>query len=262
MTTLLVDRPAPQVARLLINRPEKRNAIDHDVRQRLIEALTRLLGDGETRALVFGGSDGHFSAGGDLPSMVGLSEVQARSRMSHVATLCRLVASASVPVVTAMEGICVGACVGLALLGDYIVVGNNTQILLPFLKLGLVPDWGSLRSLPRRVGLPTTRRLLTCGERLSGAEAQRLGLADELVVDADVMQIAVHRAAELSALPQAAFARMKKRLNQPSSTMEEELQRETDDQSELLRGEDFREGYAAFVEKRPANFIRPVDGKL
>jgi enoyl-CoA hydratase/carnithine racemase len=254
MSTLLVDYPAPQVARLLINRPEKRNAIDHDVRQQLIDALTRLLGDGETRALVFGGSGGHFSAGGDLPSMVGLSEAQARARMSHGATVCRLVANASVPVVTAMEGICAGACVGLALLGDYIVVGNNTQILLPFLKLGLTPDWGSLRSLPRRVGLPTTRRLLTSGENLSGAEARRLDLADELVADADVMQTAVHRAAELSALPQAAFARMKRRLNQPSSTMDEELQRETDDQSELLCGEDFQERCAAFIEKRKPVF--------
>ncbi|MDB5969672.1 MAG: uncharacterized protein JWQ90_2122 [Hydrocarboniphaga sp.] len=253
---ILVDRPAPQVVRLLINRPDKRNAIDYDVRQQLIEALTRQLADGETRALVLGGVGGNFSAGGDVPSMVGLSAAQARERMRHVAGLCRLVGDAGIPVVTAMEGVSAGACIGLALLGDYIVVGDGTKILFPFMKLGLVPDWGSLQTLPRRVGLPAARRLMTLGQSVSGAESQRLGLADELVVDVQVMDTAVRRASELAALPQAAFARMKQRLNAPSATFDEELQREEDDQASLLLGEDFREGYAAFTEKRTADFVR------
>lgn len=252
---VLIDEPAPQVARLRINRPDKRNAIDHDVRQQLTEALQKLLADGRTRALVIGGVGGHLSAGGDIPSMVGLSEAEARARMQHIAVLCTLVGNAKLPVVTAMEGIAAGACVGLALLGDHIVVGENTKILFPFLKLGLAPDWGSLLTLPRRVGLPAARRILTSGDTLTGREALAIGLVDELAED--VMAAAIAKASQLAALPQAAFARMKQRLNAPAHSLAAELQREEDDQAVLLLGADFKEGYAAFTEKRAADFIAP-----
>lgn len=256
---VLVDRPAPGVTRLLINRPDKRNAIDYDTRQQLIEGLTQVLDDGETRALVLGGVGGNFSAGGDLPSMVGLSEEQARARMQHGAQLCRLLGDARIPVITAMEGISAGACNGLALLGDHIVVGESTKVLFPFMKLGLVPDWASLRTLPMRVGLSTARRWITSAKPIAAAEALQAGFADELVADTQVMPTAIQRAIEMAALPQAAFARMKQRLNRPSASLDEELQREEDDQSLLLRSDDFREGYAAFTEKRSADFTRKSD---
>lgn len=252
---VLVDRPAPHVARLLINRPDKRNAIDFDVRQQLTEALAVLLGDATVRAIVFGGAQGVFSAGGDVPSMVGLSEAQARERMRHIHRLCQLIAEAGVPVVSAIEGIGAGAAVGLALMGDRIVVGEGTKILFPFLKLGLVPDWGQLLTLPRRVGLPAARRILTDGAPVSGAEAHRIGLADTLVADAQVMTTAIAQAAELARLPREAFARMKARLNHPSVTLAEELAREENDQAVCLLGDDFVEGHDAYVNKRAADFV-------
>jgi enoyl-CoA hydratase/carnithine racemase len=252
---VLVDRPAPHVARLLINRPDKRNAIDHDVRQQLIEALRTLLGDTSVRALVFGGAQGVFSAGGDVPSMVGLSETQARERMQHIHVLCRLIAGAGVPVVSALEGIGAGAAVGLALMGDRIVVGEGTKILFPFLKIGLAPDWGQLLTLPRRVGLPVARRIFCAGAPVDGAEAYRIGLADLLVADAQVMETAVVQAAELALLPGEAFARMKARLNHPSASLAEELEREESDQAVCLLGDDFVEGIDAYTNKRSPDFV-------
>lgn len=252
---VLLDRPAPHVARLRINRPDKRNAIDQAVRQGFIDHLTALLADSDVRALVLGGVNGVFSAGGDIPSMVGLSEDQARERMRHIHVLCRLVAQARVPVVSAMEGVTAGAAVGLALLGDRIVIGRGARVLFPFLKLGLAPDWGQLLTLPRRVGLPVARRLLGDGEPVGGEEALRIGLADALCEDAEVMDRAVALAGSLAQLPTEAFARMKQRLNHPSATLDDELQREETDQAVCLLGEDFREGYAAFRDKRAADFI-------
>jgi enoyl-CoA hydratase/carnithine racemase len=252
---VLLDRPAPHVVRLRINRPDKRNAIDHAVRQGFIDHLTALLAQADVRALVLGGVGGVFSAGGDIPSMVGLSEAQARERMRHIHVLCRLVAHARVPVVSAMEGVTAGAAVGLALLGDRIVIGRGARVLFPFLKLGLAPDWGQLLTLPRRVGLPVARRLLSDGEAVGGEEALRIGLADALCEDVEVMDRAVALAASLAALPTEAFARMKQRLNHPSATLDEELRREEADQSVCLLGEDFLEGYAAFRDKRAADFI-------
>ena len=253
---VLVDRPAPHVVRLLINRTEKRNAIDFEVRQALIEAMTTILANPDNRAIVFGGVGGVFSAGGDVASMAGLSEAEARERMRHGHRLCRLVAGSKIPVVSAIEGFGAGAAVGLALLGDFIVAGESTKILFPFFKLGLSPDWGLLWTLPARVGLPAARRLLTEGQVIGGAEALRLGLADAFVGNGDIMAAAVSKASVLSQLPRLAFARTKARLLQPSATLDEELAREENDQATLLTGEDFAEGFAAFSEKRAANFVK------
>lgn len=256
---VLLDQPAPGVARLRINRPDKRNAIDHAVRQALTDALRALAADGGVRALVFGGVGGVFSAGGDLPSMAGLNEAQARARMRHIAVLCQAVAGLRLPVVSAVEGFGAGAAVGLALLGDRIVVGEGTRILFPFLRLGLVPDWGQLLTLPRRVGLPMARRILVSDQAVPGAEALRIGLADTLVPDPQVMDEAVRQAQMLAALPTDAFARMKARLNAPSASLEQELAREEEDQAHCLRSDDFREGFAAFGDKRAPDFVnRPA----
>jgi 2-(1,2-epoxy-1,2-dihydrophenyl)acetyl-CoA isomerase len=252
---VLLDRPAPHIARLRINRPDKRNAIDYDVREQLTKHLRVLLGDRETRALVFGGVGGVFSAGGDVPSMVGLSVELARERMRHIHVLCRLVAGAGIPVVSAAEGYAAGAVVGLALLGDEIVAGPGTKILFPFLKLGLAPDWGQLLTLPRRVGIAHARRIVAGGNGVTGDEARQIGLVDHLVPDAEVMDTAVRRASELAALPSEAFARMKARLNGISGSLAEELAREETDQAVCLTGNEFQEGFDAFRNKRSPDFI-------
>lgn len=253
---VLLDTPAPHVARLRINRPGKRNAIDYDVREQLTNHLQGLLADRSVRALVFGGVGGVFSAGGDVPSMVGLSHEQARQRMQHIHLLCRLVAGAGIPVVSAAEGFAAGAVVGLALLGDEIVAGPGTKILFPFLKLGLAPDWGQLLTLPRRVGIGQARRILTSGNAvMTGDEAKLIGLVDHLAADVAVMDIAIQRASELAALPADAFARMKARLNNISGSLVEELAREEADQAICLLGDEFQEGFDAFRSKRPPDFI-------
>jgi len=252
---VLLDWPAPYVARLRINRPDKRNAIDYAVRQGLIDYLTQLQGDSGFRALVLGGVGGIFSAGGDIPSMVGLDPAGARTRMRHAHELCRLVAQLRVPVVSAFESASTGAAVGLALLGDEIIMGRGARVLFPFLRLGLAPDWGQLLSLPRRVGLPAARRLLTRDGPVLAAEAEQLGLADQVCDDDAVMTTAIERAEVLAALPALAYGQMKQRLNHPSATLAEEFDREEDDQAACLCGPDFREGYQAFREKRQPVFL-------
>jgi len=254
-SVVLLDHPAPHIARLRINRPDKRNAIDFDVREQLTRQIKALLDDRLIRAVVVGGVGGVFSAGGDVPSMRGLTQAQARDRMHHIHDLCRLIATARFPVVSAMEGIAAGAVVGLALLGDVIVGGPGTRIMFPFLRLGLAPDWGQLLTLPRRIGIGPARRILTSGKTVDGGEAQRLGLLDLLVPDEQIMDAAVRQAVELARLPQEAFGRMKLRLNQVSGSLEEELAREANDQTVCLLSDEFKEGYAAFSEKRAPDFL-------
>ena len=251
LPVVLVDRPQPHLVRLRINRPNKRNAIDYEVRKFLIKSLQEIFANPDDRAIVFGGVEGVFSAGGDVATMAGITEVEARNRMRHIHDLCHTVADARLPVVTAIEGIGAGAAMGLALLGDHIVVGEGARILFPFLKLGLTPDWKLLHTLPRRVGLPTARRILTQSQPIGGPEALRIGLAEDQVMDA-----AIAKAVELSQLQLGAFGRMKRRLNKNASSFIDELSREQDDQAACLLGPEFIEGFSAFKEKRTPNFIK------
>lgn len=253
--SILVDAPAPGVARIRINRPAKRNAIDYDVREQMYHALLEIKANTEYRALVLGGVDGILSAGGDLDTMGGLDEAGARDRMQHIHRLCLLIAHFPIPVVTAVEGFCAGAAVGMSLLGDYSVVGSKTKIIFPFMGLGLVPDWGAMLTLPRRVGLGTARRLMTAGKVVTGEEAYRIGFADEHVGDGDVMAAAIAQAERMTLLPQSAFAYFKARLMTPSLSIEEELQREEDDQAVLLLGPEFERGYVAATSKQTADFL-------
>lgn len=149
---VLVDRPADDVVRIRFNRPAKRNAIDRATRLALLGAVQDVLADRSTRAIVLGGVGGVFSAGGDLPSMAGLTPDGACARMAEIHGICRLWAAAPMPIVSAMEGVAAGASVGLALLGDFVVAGPSSRILVPFMKLGLTPDWGLMATLPRRIG--------------------------------------------------------------------------------------------------------------
>src|ERR687888_2798532 len=104
---VLADRPDPAIARLTLNRPDRRNAIDRDLRHALIGALFAALEDPAVRALVLTGSGGAFSAGGDVTSMAGLDAAAARERMRDGHRLVRLVAAAEKPIVAAVEGFAV-----------------------------------------------------------------------------------------------------------------------------------------------------------
>ncbi|WP_342806304.1 enoyl-CoA hydratase/isomerase family protein [Alteromonas sp. M12] len=254
MSTVLIDYPAPHVARIRINRPEKRNALDHNTRQLLIEGLQTIFSDKNNRALVFGGVEGILSAGGDIGSMANLTEQQARERMRHGRLLSRTFAEAQIPVVTAIEGMGVGNSVGLAMLGDYIVMGDDAFVMFPFLKIGLVPDWGILRSLPRRVGFTFAKRVLMTCEKIPANKAEMTGLVDEVVAKDSVMETAIEKASQLSKLPIAALGLMKARLNIIASTLDEELASDEETQSKCLLHAEFAEGYDAFVQKRNANF--------
>lgn len=253
---LLVDRPADHVVRIRFNRPSKRNAIDQATRLALLEAVTQIRADESTRAVVLGGVGGVFSAGGDLPSMAGLTPEGARARMAEIHSICRLWAAAPIPIVSAMEGVAAGASVGLALLGDYVVAGPSSRILVPFIKLGLTPDWGLMATLPRRIGLPAARRVMLAGGSFSGEEALAKGLVDELCVDdAVVMNRAVAQASIFAALPREATARIKLRLSGGPEVLEAVLAAEMEDQIACLTHPEFAEGWSAQMDRRATDFL-------
>lgn len=250
--TLRIDRPAPRVLRLLIDRPAARNAIDGDTRNALLAAIEAAGDEGEVRALILGGVDGMFCAGGDLPSMVGISQNAALERMRHGHRVVAALWTFPKPVVVAVEKFAVGAGAGLALLADEVVMGRGAIFGFPFIRLGLVPDWGLMGTAPRRVGAAAAARLFRDGATVKGEAALALGLADRLVDDTEVQAEALRVAAGFARLPPGGFAALKSHLRGDAETLG--LVAEAAAQADCLTSPEFVEGYAAFREKREPEF--------
>lgn len=249
-----VDRPESGIVRIGLDRPEKRNALDPAMRLALIDALAAAFDDPAVRAVVLAGNGGHFCAGGDLASMEGLDTPGGRRRMKSNHRLVRLVAEAEKPVVAAVEGYAVGAGAGLALLADTVVLAETGAVGFPFFKVGLVPDYGILFSLPRRVGAARARQILLYARMLRGRDALDAGLADDLAPEGGAEALAVERARALAAMPSFAFSLCKRQLGLAPVSLDAALELEALAQASCFSTADFAEGRAAFVEKRAADF--------
>ena len=256
MTVLLIDSPAPGVRRLLLNRPEARNAIDAELRAALAAALADAEADAGVRALLIGGAGGMFCAGGDLPSLAGLAPEAAAARMAEGHEIVKRLWAFPKPVVAAVERFAVGAGAGLALLADRVVMGEDAILGFPFLKLGLVPDWGLMATLPWRAGPVLASRLFGDAANLKGSDALASGVVDAAVAVEEVMPRALALADAMVALPAAAFCRTKKVLR--SADLESILAAELGAQVACLTGPEFAEGYAAFRDRRAPDFTGPA----
>ncbi len=255
MSNLVVtDRPAPGVARIALNMPERRNPLGPAVRDALIPAVGAALADDAVRAIVLCGSNGVFCSGGDIKSMQRLEPPAGRARLKAHHKLVRLLAEAEKPVVAAVEGFAMGAGGGLALLADLIVMGEGAQMGFPFFRLGLMPDYGILYTLPKRVGMGVARQALLLGTMYNGPEALRVGMVDKVVPDDNVMGEAIRAAEELGSHARHATALAKSLLATLPTSLDGALEMEALAQSILISSADFAEGTAAFLEKRKARF--------
>ncbi|HEX7927563.1 MAG TPA: enoyl-CoA hydratase-related protein [bacterium] len=251
---VVIDRPSPSVASIALNKPERRNPIGPDVRDALIPALESVLADDSARAIVLCGSNGMFCSGGDISSMKQLPPQGGRARLKAHHKLVRLFAEAEKPVVAAVEGFAMGAGGGLALLADIIVMGEGAQMGFPFFKLGLMPDYGILYTLPKRVGMGVAKQALMLGTMYKGPEALAVGMVDKVVPDPQVMGEALKIAEELGSHSRFATAMAKQLLAKMPESLDGALEMEAMGQALLISSADFAEGTTAFMEKRKPKF--------
>jgi 2-(1,2-epoxy-1,2-dihydrophenyl)acetyl-CoA isomerase len=254
MTLVTVETVADGIRRIGLNRADKRNALNPSLRGALIKAFEAASGDETIHAIVIAGNGGHFCAGGDIDSMEGLTPQTGRARMKVNHRMVHVLAETEKPVIAAVSGFAVGAGAGIALLADTVVMGESATIGFPFFRVGLVPDYGILFSLPRRVGAARARQILLYARMLKGQDAYDAGLADELVDDEQVEARAVQRAQELTAMPPHAFAIAKRQLGLWPTSLEGALEMEAMAQAACFSTSEFAEGRAAFREKRAPNF--------
>jgi enoyl-CoA hydratase len=253
MTDLLTDDPAPGVRRLTLNRPAARNALSTALLGLVADALDAAASDDAIRAVVVTGGDKVFAAGADIKELATRDAVTALldARVGHWQRFRRF----PKPVVAAVCGYALGGGCELAMHADIVVAGDGAKFGQPEVNLGVVPGAGGTQRLARIAGQQVAMKLILSGEMISAAEARQCGLVAETVPDAEVAARAVALAAKIAEKPVLAIRLAKELvLAARDVPLEQGLQFERKAFSTLVATSDFREGVAAFIEKRPAAF--------
>ncbi len=252
------------VARLVLDRPEAKNALTPEMRDEIVARVRQARSDPEVRALLVTGVGDAFCAGMDLrQSTVAASgsagfnpRTTSEALRNGVQAFIRELWELDKPTVAAVNGTAVGPGAHLALACDFVLLCDQARFVWSFARWGLVVDAGGAYLLPRLVGLPRAKAMVMLGEGAVGAEAVSLGLAyrclptvDELATEASEL------AARLAAGPVRSLGLSKQLLNATfESSLSESLDREAQAQAMAAVSAEMAEGMAAFSEKRSPDF--------
>ncbi|WP_136645415.1 enoyl-CoA hydratase-related protein [Tabrizicola sp. YIM 78059] len=238
---------------ITLNRPEVMNALNRGLRRELTIAL-RLGHRG--RVIVLTGAGRAFCSGQDLTDATGLEDAGFEATLNdEYVPMIRAITEAPVPVIAAVNGVAAGAGANLALACDLVIAAESASFIQAFTRIGLIPDAGGTSFLPRRVGLQRAMGAALLAEPVPARQAADWGMIWEAVPDAWFTEVVAARAAKLSSGPTLAYAALKQALrgsfDQP---LEAQLALEARLQGACGASDDFREGVAAFLEKRPPRF--------
>lgn len=238
-----------------LNRPDRRNAINHALRVDLVSALRAANEDPDTRAVILTGSGEHFCGGGDLAGMDDRDVTSVHARMQMASEVATLIRQSRKPYIAAIEGVAYGAGLSLPLLCDQIIASETARFCAVFVRAGLTPDYGMMHTLPRRVGDGMARRMMMTGCEVGADESLRSGLVDRVVPKGGAIDAAVECAREFTTHAPLAIQLMKGVLgDQRGTTFEGTLRVEADLQAQLFKTEDFDEVIDAFKSRRPPVF--------
>jgi 2-(1,2-epoxy-1,2-dihydrophenyl)acetyl-CoA isomerase len=242
-------------------RPDRRNALDDAMVAAMIDAIDRAGRDEAVRVILLSGAGDHFCSGFDIVgrnepggSRPRVGSIQ-RRLPSQAHRLVPLIATVQTPVVCRVQGWCAGIGLHLAVAADFCVAAEDARFWEPFSERGFTPDSGATWLLPRRVGELRAREMLLLGRAVDGREAAAWGLVHRAVA-ADELDAAVEElVARLAAGPTVALGLTKWLLHAGAAApLEAQLRNEAFALELSSRSEDFREGLAAFREKRPPHF--------
>jgi 2-(1,2-epoxy-1,2-dihydrophenyl)acetyl-CoA isomerase len=242
------------VLTITLNRPEVLNAFNGAMHRAMQDAYKEAR-DGEVRAVVVTGAGRGFCVGQDLTEFrESAGDIAHRLRSTYHRTILGL-RSLEKPVIAAVNGAAAGAGLSLALACDLRLAADSATLVPAFINIGLIPDSGGSYFATRLLGYARALEWLASGRRLTAAEAHAWGLVSEVVEADGLAERAAALAAELAALPTRGIALTKRLLDHAqTATLEEQLEREAQLQAAATRTDDFREGVAAFLEKRPPEF--------
>jgi 2-(1,2-epoxy-1,2-dihydrophenyl)acetyl-CoA isomerase len=243
------------VATITLNRPDSLNALNAAMRRELLAALKAARRDDAVRAVVLTGEGRGFCSGADLRGGSGEREFR-RVVTTEYNPLIAAVRDMPKPVIAAVNGVAAGAGVSLALACDLVWAAEEARFIQAFVKIGLVPDSGSTRTLVRALGRHRAAELIFSGEPMAAAEAHAAGLVNRVVPGAELAAAVARVADGLAAGPTRAIGFAKRLINHAEdASLQASLVMEADLQELAGRTEDHAEGVAAFGEKREPRFV-------
>jgi 2-(1,2-epoxy-1,2-dihydrophenyl)acetyl-CoA isomerase len=254
----IIYSSAAGIARITLNRPDRLNSFNDAMHADVRDALARVKSDDSVRVLLLTGAGRGFCAGQDLSESevppdkpIDIGGVIERNYKPLVLTLRSL----PMPVLCAVNGVAAGAGANVALACDIVIAAKSASFIQAFCKIGLLPDAAGTYFLPRLVGTARARGLALLGDKLTGEQAAAWGLIWKCVDDAELSPTVEALLQQLASAPTRALAATKEALDAASgNTLKAQLDVERDLQEILGRSDDFREGVAAFREKRPPRF--------
>jgi len=257
-STIRLEREAG-VATLTLNRPERLNSFTVEMHGHLRAALAEVQADPSLRCLVLTGAGRGFCAGQDLNDRAvapGEKPVDLGDSIdNYYRPLITTLRSLPMPVICAVNGVAAGAGANIALAADLVFAARSASFIQSFSKIGLVPDSGGTWMLPRLVGRARALGLALLGDKLGAEQAEQWGLIWRCVDDDQLMPVVGQVARQLAAGPTLGYLRTREAIEAADrNTLAQSLDLERDFQRELGNSADYREGVAAFMEKRAPRF--------
>jgi 2-(1,2-epoxy-1,2-dihydrophenyl)acetyl-CoA isomerase len=244
---------------LRLNRPESLNSFNTLMHAEVRAALKVVRSDKAVRCLLLTGNGRGFCAGQDLNDRAVAPGEEAvdlgESVEQNYNPLIRAITALEKPVSCAVNGVAAGAGASIALACDIVLAARSASFVQAFARIGVIPDSGGTWNLPRAIGLPRAKGLALLGEKLGAEKAEQWGLIWKCVDDEKLQEEAMAMATHLASQPTRALARIKQAMNHAcSATLNEQLEMEKGFMRELGYSHDYREGVAAFREKRKPEF--------
>jgi 2-(1,2-epoxy-1,2-dihydrophenyl)acetyl-CoA isomerase len=242
------------VLTITLNRPDVLNAFNADMHRALAAALKEARGS-DVRAVVLTGAGRGFCVGQDLTEFREASgDIGRRLRETYHPNVLA-VRALEKPVIAAVNGAAAGAGLSFACACDLRIAADSAAFVPAFIGIGLVPDSGGTYFVSRLLGPARAFDWLASGRKLTAAEAHAWGLVSEVVEPDALPARAAEVAARFAAMPTRGVGMTKRLIDHaPNATLEEQLEREAQMQTAATQTADFREGVAAFLEKRPPEF--------
>lgn len=243
---VLTEAAAPGVARITMNRPERKNALDQASYRGLIAAFAAAEADTQTRAIIVTGAGGCFTSGNDIRDFAASAAEGPRIAMDFLTTI----STATKPIVAAVEGFAVGIGTTMLLHCDLAYAGEGAVFRLPFAALGLCPEGASSYLLPLAAGSKRASELLMLAEAFGPEVAQEAGLLNAVVAQGVALETALDKAKALAALPPQSIALTKQLLKRGQATATAEaIATEARHFGERLRSEEAQAAFAAFLKR-------------
>jgi enoyl-CoA hydratase/carnithine racemase len=253
------------LAQITLNRPEVFNAVTFDIYQEMSDLFAELSSNNEVRVVTITGKGKAFCSGGDVREIIGPLLERGESELRKFTKLtCDLIWNMRMlpaPIIASLNGVTAGAGAMIAIASDFRIASETAKMAFLFVRVGLSgADMGACYILPKIVGLTKATELLMTGDFIPAQEAYRIGLYNKVVPAEQLQQATATLAQQLSEGPATGLAITKKQINEETlSGLKDALEAEATVQARCMLHPDFREGFAAFTEKRKPSFQKRRD---